>query len=125
MFNEPQDKPLKIEVVGCPCDFKIPPLVKIIPPLVKISIDEWVLDGRPPGQFVQSVLKGDLFGAFRHGDPESLTALAAIVDYVYNKIPSTCWGSQEKMHNWANLGGQKGAHNAKLRQEQLILGDDN
>jgi hypothetical protein len=106
--GDPQDNPVKMK----------------IPDAVKASIDEWVICGRSPGHFVQAVLRSDLFGAFRHGDAESLAALYEIVNYVYNRIPAPCWGSQEKMENWSNQGGQKGIHDARVRQEQLTLGGD-
>ena len=71
-----------------------------IPVDVRNSIDAWVTRAIPPGSFVTAVLENNLSEAFAHADDWSLDAMHSIVAYVYNEIPSPCWGSAEKMKAW-------------------------
>jgi hypothetical protein len=60
--------------------------------------------GCPPGQFLRAVLSNDLVGAVNRADEEALAGLRRIVQFVYNDLPSTCWGSPEKVSAWINQG---------------------
>jgi hypothetical protein len=45
-------------------------------------------------------LTNDLTGAVSRADFDSLQAIPAIVSYLYNEVPSVCWGSKEKVKAW-------------------------
>jgi hypothetical protein len=71
-----------------------------IPRRTQDAIDAYVAHGVPPGGFLYAVLTNDLFGATGRADQENRAALLDICRYVYNEIPSACWGSTEKMLAW-------------------------
>jgi len=65
----------------------------MIPQHTKYQIDEYVKNQIPPGSFVRAVLGNDLMEAFMRADDINLHYMKDIVMYVYNDIPSHCWGS--------------------------------
>jgi hypothetical protein len=93
----------------------------MVPPNIKAAIDNWVLKGEAPGGFTTAVIKNDLFGAMRHGDPESIANLKDITNYIIESIPADCWGDRDKVAKWAAFGGQKGIHEARQRSTLLTL----
>lgn len=72
-----------------------------IPVGVREALDNWAQHGWEPGGFTRSVLLNDLSGAIGRADHASMAALPTIAAYVYNELPSPCWGSVEKMAAWA------------------------
>jgi hypothetical protein len=46
------------------------------------------------------VLTNDLFGAVGQADRENRAALADICEYIYNELPSPCWGSRDIVWKW-------------------------
>lgn len=71
-----------------------------IPNNIKDSIDRYVEHGISPGSFTRAVLENNLANAIGRSDDYSYNNLSAIVRYVYNKIPSNCWGSKEAVEKW-------------------------
>lgn len=59
-------------------------------------IDEHII----PRQFLQAVLTNDLREACGRADDDNLRNLPAFVAFLYNKAPSACWGSPEKVAAW-------------------------
>ena len=53
-----------------------------------------------PGDFLTAVLENDLREAVGRADDENMANLPAYVGYCHNEIPSTCWGSPEKVRAW-------------------------
>lgn len=51
----------------------------------------------PTGQFLRSVLENDLKGAVGMADSTNQYYICGIVSWCYNNLPSTCWGSVEKV----------------------------
>lgn len=74
-----------------------------IPEHTLASLQRYATEGVPTGSFLRSVLSNDLFGAFSRADLENQRAIGAIVTYVYNEMPSGCWGSREIYHRWIEL----------------------
>ena len=66
----------------------------MIPAHTKAALDRYVQHKILPGQFLMSVLSNDLFGAVSRADSENLAALPDIVKFIYNELPSGCWGSR-------------------------------
>lgn len=54
----------------------------------------------PTGSFLEAVLSNDLMGAMRRADEYSKMNLYNIVYYIYNEMPSNCWGSGEIVSKW-------------------------
>ena len=79
----------------------------MIPECTLDGIKRYVEDRIPPGGFLTSVLENDLTESFGRADKENREALYEIVGYVYNKIPSVCWGSPEKVEKWLNREEEK------------------
>ncbi len=76
------------------------------PEWAKESLTAYVVYGRPTGDFLAACLSNDLVDAIGRADENSLYHIADIVNYIYNKTPSTCWGSRETVRDWIKQGGQ-------------------
>jgi hypothetical protein len=76
--------------------------------MVKESIDAWVTTARPVGGFLYAVLTNDLKEAFKRADIFNMDALRHIVAYLYWEAPLDCWGNEEKVKRWEDIGGQEG-----------------
>lgn len=72
----------------------------MIPDYTRDALDRWAQCGLMPGGFVRSVLCNDLSGACMRADMSNRSMLFEIVQYVYNELPSDCWGSEEKVDAW-------------------------
>lgn len=64
------------------------------------SLDLYVKHGCEPGGFLYAVLSNNLSEAVGRADAGNLAALADIVKFVYNELPSEAWGSQNKVNAW-------------------------
>lgn len=71
-----------------------------IPEMTLQSLRLYVDEGVPTGSFLRSVLSNDLFGAFERADQGNRDAIGLLVTYIYNEIPSECWGTREHYHQW-------------------------
>ena len=71
-----------------------------MPERTEESLKRYVDKRTPTGGFLEALLSNDLFDAFSKGDIENIANMYAIVAYVYNVMPSTCWGSREKVKAW-------------------------
>lgn len=79
-----------------------------VPQYTLDSIERYVVHGIPTGDFLFGVLSNDLRKTMWHGDDENLDALRHIFMYVYNRIPSDCWGSPEKVRAWIKERNENG-----------------
>jgi len=70
--------------------------------LTKASLDRYVKNKIPTGDFLRAVLENNLFMSFSRADLENGRDLREIVQYVYKELPGDCWGSVEKVTNWLN-----------------------
>lgn len=68
-----------------------------LPANLRESLDRYARYGVPTGGFLRAVLENDLHMALARADADSLAALPAIAAYIYNCLPSTCWGSTWKV----------------------------
>lgn len=73
----------------------------VIPERMGERLDAWVQHHQLPGDFLQAVLRNDLREAVGRADAVNLHALPAYIGYLYNEAPSPCWGSPEKVAEWA------------------------
>ena len=71
-----------------------------IPPHMHNAIRGYVLDHRPVGGFLSSVLRNDLTTAAFTADAENEIALGRWAKFIYNHVPSGCHGSPEKVKAW-------------------------
>ena len=54
----------------------------------------------PLGDFLRAVVSNNLFDAIGRADDDNLANMPAIVGYVYNEMPSQCWGSPAHYKAW-------------------------
>lgn len=69
-------------------------------PETKSSLDRYVENRVPTGDFLRAVLENNLKETFRRADPRNRQDLFEIVQYVYNELPQACWGSPTKVDAW-------------------------
>jgi hypothetical protein len=67
------------------------------------SIDLYILHGTPLGGQLTATIQNDLKNAMGMADIARRRVLFAIVSYLYNDVPSCCWGSKEKHDAWMAL----------------------
>ena len=71
-----------------------------IPERMMGAIDRYITKGILPGGFLTAVFSNDLAEACTNADDENLANLPAYVSYLYNEVPSNCWGSPEIVRDW-------------------------
>lgn len=64
------------------------------------TINDFVLNGYPPGDFIGSILSNDLSGTFKNADDDNIKRVFALVSYCYNYLPMDAWGSIKKVDAW-------------------------
>jgi len=69
---------------------------------IEYSLNLYVEHKIRTGGFLEAVLSNDLFSAFGKADEGNKRQMHEIVKYVYNELPSNCWGSKEKVEAWLN-----------------------
>lgn len=79
-------------------------LAATLPPRIRKAIDQFVWHGIPTGGFLRAVLSNDLMGAISQADPNSLSSIGLICQYVYNAVPSVCHGSREAVKSHIERG---------------------
>lgn len=67
---------------------------------IKESLNRYVEHHIPTGSFLNAVLSNDLFESFGRADSKNRENLFEICEYIYNEIPSNCWGSKEIVNRW-------------------------
>jgi len=69
---------------------------------IKESLIMYSNEGLRPGGFLESVLANDLFGALGKADSYNRATIFQITSYIYNFLPSNCWGSYEIVNEWVD-----------------------
>ena len=69
---------------------------------IKASLERYVKHKIPTGSFLRAVLENNLSEAFGRADLNNRHRMFDIISYIYNDLPSVCWGSPEKVDNWLN-----------------------
>jgi hypothetical protein len=73
------------------------------------ALERYINQGIMPGGFLTAVLENNLKESFGRADHENAKNLHNIVGYIYNNIPSSAWGSREKIDQWLERFNSKGA----------------
>lgn len=73
----------------------------------KLSLDNYVINGWEPGEFLVSVLENDLMGALGKADIENRRDIFEICQYVYNELPADSHGSPDRVRAWLNRDPDK------------------
>lgn len=72
----------------------------LIPESVLHALEGYVEYGLPPGDFLEAVLRDDLYDAINYADDKSLGALKHIVKAIHWGAPINCHGDAETVHRW-------------------------
>lgn len=79
----------------------------MIDDVLKDAIEGYVQEGYPTGSFLRAVLENDLTEACARADYINIYRIPEIVKYLYNGVPSECWGSPEKVAIWLDKHAQR------------------
>jgi len=64
------------------------------------ALERYIFRGGGVSDFLYAMLTNDLGGCVAHGDSMNLDAIVTIYRYLYNRCPSTCFGSKEAVERW-------------------------
>jgi hypothetical protein len=82
-----------------------------VPPDLVGSLRRYIHHGAPTGGFLEAVICNDLMNAVGRADEHNIRILPAIVSYLYNEAPATCWGREDSFEKWiAMKAGEKRAN---------------
>ena len=73
---------------------------KLLPAFTRQQLDAYVFRRETPGDFLYALLTNNLKEAFNRADDGNLSALPAIVSYMYNHMPAKSQGSKERVEAW-------------------------
>lgn len=80
-------------------------LLAAIPTSTLEAIERYAQYGIPTGDFLQAVIRHDLFEAVSRADESNLKALREIVMVFYNYCPGNCHGSVDAFKRWVQHQG--------------------
>ena len=66
----------------------------------KDQIDRYAKQRVPVGSFLAALLSNDLSQTVACADDVNINLIPEYVRYLYNNVPSACWGSPEKVDAW-------------------------
>jgi hypothetical protein len=72
------------------------------------GIVAYIETGRPVGGFLTALLSNDLMGAFGKADLSNQHAMLNWATYLYNAVPSGCFGSPKRVKAWQDHNGLAG-----------------
>lgn len=78
----------------------IEPLWAKVPEHLRSGLNAYLMDHYKPGDFLCSVLKNDLIGAYRRADMVSLVCLPDIIAYLLACAPAPSFGSNSNFDSW-------------------------
>ena len=82
----------------------------------------WVNKGILPGSFGTALLLNSLSGAVMAADARNRIRIPEWVEWCYWNLPSSCWGSEEKVLAWEAAGGMHGMQAAAEAEEANLRG---
>jgi len=85
----------------------------MLPDYMRRGARLYVEDGVIPGDFLTYIFKNDFVHAACHADDVNKYLLFTYAGFLYNEVPSGCWGSKTKMLKWNKEGGLNGPEKAQ------------
>ncbi len=67
---------------------------------IENALESYVSERYHPGGFLVAVLSNDLVRSCELADHINRLCLFEIVSYIYNNIPSACWGDKDTVESW-------------------------
>ena len=75
------------------------------------NIIQYITDGTVSrGSFKWYLLTGNLFEAVRHADDYNIDRLPELVQWLWMHAPCGCYGDEDNVCNWIEVGGMIGKH---------------
>ena len=84
-----------------------------MPPHLAASLTRYAREGVRPGGFLQACLADSLMEAVGQADDVNVHLIPVISAYIYNELPSSCWGSRDIIDAYCR--------NSELRQKALHM----
>lgn len=78
-----------------------------LPPHCQEGMRAYFEQRRPVGDFLYAVLCNDLRGAFERADDINTYRMRDYVTFLYNQVPTRCYGSPEKVKKWLAGGSDE------------------
>ena len=72
-----------------------------IPEHCQKGMKRYIEHGIIPGDFLQAVICNNLVESFARADGTNILCLFDYACFLYNEIPTSAWGSEEKMMKWS------------------------
>lgn len=69
------------------------------------SMANYILHGVPQGDFFSAVIGDSLMSAAAYADSTNKPLLHLYAQFLFNRAPSGCFGSNERREQWIDLGG--------------------
>lgn len=73
----------------------------ILPEHCRDGMQRYVEEGIIPGAFLTAVLENNLVEAVGRADNINIHRLRDYAIFLYNELPSSAWGSPEKVERWS------------------------
>jgi hypothetical protein len=73
---------------------------KPLPEHLRAGAKRYLEEGVMPGDFLTAAFCNNLLSAVVLADDEALSRLKEIAMWLHWEVPSSAWGSREKMHMW-------------------------
>jgi len=75
------------------------------------TLERYLKHGTPTGGFLHACLTNNLTESFALADDYNRAAMFGIVNYMYNELPSDCWGSPGKVEAWLDKKAEERKEN--------------
>ncbi len=75
----------------------------LIPDYMIGGIQRFIKQGVIPGGFLSAVLENNMKEAYVFADENNISNFPAYMNFLYNEVPSECWGSPEKVKAWSKM----------------------
>lgn len=89
------------------------PNYEMLPEHMQEGMKLWVERGIDPGSFMMAVLCNDLMGALGKADSINIERLKDYGMFLYNEVPTGCFGSRAKVQAWIERGGMLGPYSGE------------
>ena len=74
--------------------------VSMLPEHMQPAVEGYYYNGQYPGSFLRAVLSNQLLQSFEAADEINEAHMKDWVMFLYNELPSSAWGSSEKVDLW-------------------------
>lgn len=78
-----------------------------IPAHTQGALERYVEHGLAPGGFLKAVITNDLICAVMKADELNIVAIPEIVKFLYNRVPASCWSTDDNYYNWLDYKGKE------------------